>query len=230
VASSVDLESGRLYDWLKARAAEEWGAYVGHPFVRGLAQGTLPEASFRYYLGQDYLFLAHFARAYGLAVYKSATLSEMRQAAKSMVAILDVEMTLHVDYCAGWGLDEDRMQALPEDPATMAYTRYVLETGIAGDLLDLHVALAPCIVGYGEIGSRLAADSETRRDGNPYADWIEMYASEDYQDVVAGQIELLDRLFEARGGAGRLPGLARTFREATRLETAFWQMGLDAAR
>ena len=31
------------------------------------------------------------------------------------------------------------------------------ERGLAGALLDLHVALAPCVIGYGEIGVRLAA-------------------------------------------------------------------------
>jgi len=34
------------------------------------------------------------------------------------------------------------MKALPEAAETIAYTRYVLERGLSGDLLDLHVALA----------------------------------------------------------------------------------------
>ncbi len=48
----------------------DWLAYVDHEFVRGLADGSLPEPSFRHYLVQDYLFLIHFARAYALAAYK----------------------------------------------------------------------------------------------------------------------------------------------------------------
>ena len=61
----------------------------------------------------------------------------------------------------------------------MAYTRFVLERGLAGDLLDLQVALAPCLVGYGESGERLLADPATRRDGNPYDEWIAAYTSEE---------------------------------------------------
>ena len=34
----------------------------------------------------------------------------------------------------------------------LAYTRYVLEAGFSGDFLDLMAALAPCVLGYGEIG------------------------------------------------------------------------------
>lgn len=205
--------------------AEDWRAYVGHDFVRQLGQGTLPEACFRHYLGQDYLFLIHFARAYGLAVFKSDSLAEMRQAAAIVNGLLDVEMRLHVEFCAGWGLSETEMEALPEATATMAYTRYVLEKGLAGDSLDLYAALAPCVVGYGVIGTRLAVQGDLA--GNPYRAWIEMYAGEEYQEVAAGAVAQLDRLGQARLTEARFPDLARTFAQATRLEAAFWQMGLN---
>jgi thiaminase (transcriptional activator TenA) len=216
-----------LFDQLRQACRAEWQAYTHHPFVAGIADGSLPEACFRHYLGQDYLFLIHFARAYALAAYKADTLDDIRLAAGGLAAIIDVEMGLHVDYCAGWGLGEADMAALPEHSATMAYTRYVLEKGHAGDLLDLHVALAPCVVGYGEIGARLKRDGDTSA-ANPYAPWIEMYASDDYQAVAGDAAAALDRLMERRGGPGRIDSLVTTFRQATRLEVDFWQMGLDA--
>lgn len=218
-----------LFDTLKSACAAEWEAYTRHVFVRRLADGSLPEAAFRHYLQQDYLFLIHFARAYALAGYKSETLAELRAAAATMSALVDTEMKLHVAYCAEWGLSEADMEALPEDKANLAYTRFVLERGLAGDLLDLQVALAPCVVGYGEIGRTLADDPATKRDGNPYADWIAMYAGDEYQNVTADAVVALDALMDRRGGAGRLPALTETFRMATVLEADFWQMGLDAA-
>lgn len=209
--------------------AVEWDDYTNHAFVRGLADGSLPEAAFRHYLAQDYLFLIHFARAYGLAVYKSETLEDMRAAAGAISAIVDVEMDLHVKYCADWGLTEAEMATVPEDPACMAYTRFVLERGMAGDIMDLHTALSPCAVGYGVIGKKLADDPGTKREGNPYLSWIEMYSGAEYLDLVAGAISQLDRLSESRGGEARFDGLAKDFRAATVLESGFWQMGLDAA-
>lgn len=220
---------GRLFARLRRDCADEWEAYTGHPFLAGLADGTLPEVAFRHYLGQDYLFLIHFSRAYALAAYKSETLEDLRAAAATLTALLDVEMGLHVRYCADWGITEADMAALPEDTACMAYTRYVLEKGLSGDLLDLQVALAPCVVGYGEIGLRLAGDPATKREGNPYLDWIEMYSGAEYQEVALAALGTLDRLAAARGGDARYDSLCRTFREATRLEADFWQMGLDAA-
>jgi thiaminase/transcriptional activator TenA len=119
------------------------------------------------------------------------------------------------------------MAATPEDPANMAYTRYVLERGLAGDGLDLAVALAPCIVGYAEVAAFLLSSPDTILDDNPYREWIETYADEDYQDVAWGHASHLDRLMAARGGPGRIAALSKTFHDATRLEIGFWQMGVD---
>jgi len=222
------LDDLKLFPHLREAGSQAWSDYVEHEFVSGVADGTLPETAFRHYLGQDYLFLIHFARAYALAAYKAESLTEIRDAAAGMSAIVDTEMALHVAYCGAWGLNEGSMEALPEATATMAYTRYVLEKGGQGDLLDLYVALAPCVIGYGEIGARLSAESKTRREGNPYASWIEMYAGDEYQGVARAHGEALDRLWQSRAGGERLDALKRNFEQATRLEVDFWQMGLDA--
>ncbi len=219
-----------LFARLRAACLVDWRGYTEHEFVRRLADGSLPEACFRHYLGQDYLFLIQLARAYGLAVYKCDTLAEMRQTASTLAAIIDVEMGLHVEYCAGWGLGEEQMTALPESLATVAYSRFVLDKGASGDILDLQVALAPCIVGYAEIGLRLMGDPATRLEGNPYRGWIEMYAGEDYQEVARSAVEQLDRISAARSGPERFASLGATFATATRLEAAFWAMGLDPGR
>jgi thiaminase/transcriptional activator TenA len=218
-----------LFAALRRACAGSWSGYVSHPFVRGLASGTLPEACFRRYLVQDYLFLIHFARAYGLAAYKAETLADIRSAAAGLSAIVDQEIALHVGYCRSWGMSEAEMAGAEEAWATMAYTRYVLEAGCAGDLLDLQVALAPCVVGYAEIGKALAADPATAVEANPYSSWIEMYAGADYQGVAAAHVAQMDALFARRGSPGRMPGLVAHFDRATRLERGFWDMGLAAA-
>jgi thiaminase/transcriptional activator TenA len=221
---------GELFRRLVNAAGEDWPAYTGHEFVLALARGGLPEAAFRRYLVQDYLFLLHFARAWGLAVYKSDSLPEMRRAQALVAATLDVEIGLHVEYCRGWGLSEAEMAAEPEAPETIAYTRFVLDRGVAGDRLDLEVALAPCMIGYAEIAAQRSADPTTRRDGNPYREWLDMYAGPEYQGLARDCAAALDEQFARRGGEGRFPALAASFATATRLEADFWQMGLDAAR
>lgn len=220
-----------LFAALKAACPDDWAAYTGHGFVRRLGDGTLPEANFRHYLIQDYIFLMHFARAYALAVYKSESLADMRQAAGTLDALLNHEMSLHIKICAGWGLSEADIVAAPEATQNMAYTRFVLERGLAGDLLDLLTALAPCVLGYGEIGAALLADPASKLDGNPYRDWIETYAGSEYQEVAAASRDQLDRVAAERIGgdvtaSGRWPSLQKTFTAATRLEIGFWDMGM----
>ncbi|MET4386663.1 thiaminase [Bradyrhizobium sp. F1.4.3] len=132
-----------FFERLKTKASAEWRAYTEHPFTDGLADGSLPEAAFRHYLAQDYLFLIEFARAYALSVYKSPKLADMHEAAAGLAAILDVEMNLHVKLCAGWGLSPSDLEQTPPAVEMLAYTRYVLDAGMRGDLLALKVALGP---------------------------------------------------------------------------------------
>ncbi len=232
MASQSPAGPDSLFARLKATCAEDWAAFVGHEFTRRMSDGSLPEACYRHYLAQDYLFLVHFSRAYALAVYKSEELDDMRQAAATLDALLNTEMRLHVGSCARWGLSEADMLAVPEAPQNMAYTRFVLEKGVAGDLLDLLVALAPCVVGYAEIGLRLASEQSESKPDNPYREWIETYAGAEYQEGAGAALRQLDRVAARRLGAaaeqsGRWDSLSRTFRAATRLEVGFWDMGLE---
>lgn len=218
-----------LFDRLIAAAPEDWSAYVDHDFTRQMGNASLPLDCFRHFLTQDYLFLIHFARAYALAVYKGQNLADMRSAFDGLKAILDVEMDLHVRLCAGWGISPDQLEQAPEAKATMAYTRYVLETGLRGDLLDLHVALAPCIQGYAHIGKQLSSLPGALDPDNPYRDWITEYSGQAFQDVAAAGRKTMDQLAEHTMTGQRFPQLARIFAQACRLEADFWQMGLTRA-
>lgn len=226
---SINLNNGQettLFAKLKQRCSSEWKEYCTHEFVKQIAAGTLPKECFRHYLMQDYIFLIHFSRAWALAAYKSETLAEMQAAAETLNAHLNFEMDLHIKYCAGWGIAKEELLEVEEARANMAYTRYVLERGMAGDVLDLQVALAPCVIGYGEICKNLLRDPATKLAGNPYRDWIEMYGGAEYQGVAENAENNLEQLARARMGEKRLVSLVKTFRQATSLEIEFWEMGL----
>ncbi|MBX9595383.1 MAG: TenA family protein [Roseomonas sp.] len=219
---------GGLYRRLRDGCARDWVAYTWHPFVQGLSGGTLPLDAFRTYLIQDYLFLIHFARAKALAVFKAESIEAMREKTASIGAIL-AETSLHLTYCAEWGIPEAVVRGTPESAETVSYTRYVIDRGLAGDILDLEVALAPCTVGYAEVALRILADPNRRTDGNPYQSWIDSYGSPAYQAMARSAAARIDALGESHGGAARFRSLSATFSEAARLEARFWQQGLDAA-
>ena len=213
-----------LFDLLCRDTGSLWSDFVEHPFVAKLADGTLPSAAFRRYLVQDYLFLIQFVRANALAAYKSTSLADIESAAAGIAALL-AEMKMHVSFCAQWGLSEAQMAAEPEALETIAYTRHVFERGTAGDLLDLLVALAPCIQGYADIGRALASSANG---SNPYAEWIRTYAGREYQIAARDAKQALDKVGERLGASSRMVDLQTSFDTAVRLETAFWDMGLRA--
>ncbi|MCH2164838.1 MAG: thiaminase II [Marinovum sp.] len=207
-------------------AAPDWSAYTEHAFVEGLKDGSLPRENFLHYLRQDYVFLIHFSRAWALAAAKSETLAEMQAAAATVHALTHHEMPLHVKICANAGINAEELETTIESTANLAYTRYVLEAGYSGDFLDLMAALAPCVMGYGEIGAELSGS------GGPYNDWIETYGGDEYQELCESVGALIDQAILHRLGTDWTKGprfnqLNKRFATATRLEVDFWQMGLD---
>jgi thiaminase/transcriptional activator TenA len=82
------------------------------------------------------------------------------------------------------------------------------------------------MVGYGEIASWLNSRAETiRGQRNSYDAWIAMYESAEFQEAMQSEIRWLnERLADV--SPVRFDQLTRIFRDATRLEIDFWQMGL----
>ena len=217
---------GRSFALWRDACAGPWQAYTHHAFVQGLGDGTLPREGFLNYLRQDYVFLIHFARAWSLAVVKAGTLAEMQAASATVHGLLQDEMALHVGICEAAGIPRAALETTEEAPQNLAYTRYVLEVGYSGDFLDLLAALAPCVLGYGEIGARLIAQGGD----TPYRDWIETYGGADYQQMCRDTGALIDRAVADRLGPSpenlpRWRQLGHRFATATRLEAAFWGLG-----
>lgn len=222
---------GTSFNLWRASAPEAWRAYTQHAFVKGLGDGSLPQKAFLHYLVQDYVFLIHFSRAWALVVVKSETLDEMKIAAGTVDALVNGEMQLHVRICARHGISEQQLFDAAEEAENLAYTRYVLDAGFSGDILDLLTALAPCVLGYGEIGALLKPSASP---DNPYLEWIDTYADADYQTVCQNVGRMIDdvvarRLGDAPQSVPRWQSLCDQFAKATELEARFWDMGLRGA-
>lgn len=218
---------GRAFAALKMRSGEEWDAFTRHEFVRRLGDGTLPRDCYLHYLRQDYVFLIHFSRAWALAAVKAESIGEIKLAATILNGLINHEMALHVETCAGEGIAEPELAATAEELENLAYTRFALDAGLSGDFLDIMLALAPCVLGYGEVGLHLAA----ARSSDTYRPWIETYAGEEYQGLCRDLGQAMDAALTGRLGADyetlpRWRTLAQRFATATRLEASFWQMGM----
>ena len=213
---------------LRESNLSNWLLYTKHEFVQKLANDSLHENFFLNYLKQDYLFLIQFSKAWSLAILKSDNLEEMKIAASTVNELINFEMGLHISLCEKYGISKFDLENTEEENENIAYTRYVLELGYSGDFLDLLSALAPCVLGYGEIGINL-------KDSNPkismYRKWIETYSSSEYQNVCFNVGKLIDKSFKLRLGENytntyKWKKTNQIFKKATSLEVDFWNMAL----
>ena len=222
------MKYGEVFYNLRESNLSNWLIYTKHEFVQKLANDSLHENCFLNYLKQDYLFLIQFSKAWSLAILKSDNLEEMKIAASTVNELINFEMELHISLCEKYGISKFDLENTEEENENIAYTRYVLELGYSGDFLDLLSALAPCVLGYGEIGINL-------KDSNPkismYRKWIETYSSSEYQNVCFNVGKLIDKSFQLRLGQNytntyKWKKVNQIFKKATSLEVDFWNMAL----
>ena len=222
------MKYGEVFYNLRKSNFSNWLLYTKHEFVKKLSDGSLNKTYFLNYLKQDYLFLIQFSKAWSLAILKSDNLEEMKIAASTVNELINFEMGLHISLCEKYGISKFDLENTEEENENIAYTRYVLELGYSGDFLDLLSALAPCVLGYGEIGINL-------KDSNPkismYRKWIETYSSSEYQNVCFNVGKLIDKSFQLRLGENytntyKWKKANQIFKKATSLEVDFWNMAL----
>lgn len=206
---------------LRAAADEIWAAQHAHPFVRGIADGTLPVERFRHYIRQDYVYLVDYGRLMALGAARAPDLATMRRFAELTQGILVTEMDLHRALAAEWGVGEAELEREPASPTTRAYADFLLRTAALGDFAELLAALLPCMWGYAEIGARLAAEPEPGGGHPGYARWIATYAGEEFQRLAAWCRELTDRAGAGVDAAGRRR-MEAAFVQSSRWELAFW--------
>ena len=215
-----------MLNQLIKNAQPYWQQYVEHDFVKQLANGSLPAECFCHYLKQDYLYLFHYSRAFALAIFKAKNFNQMETPRKSLESICQ-EIQLHLDYCRQWGISEAEIFTIQESAACVAYTRYLLDCGATGGLAEIYAAITPCAVGYAQI-ARYITENYPRVANNPYQTWIDTYASEAFQQEAEETSDFLTALC-ADFTPTQQNHIQHIFTTATRMEIAFWQMGLDLA-
>ena len=131
-----------------------------HPFVKGIGDGTLLLDRFRFFMQQDYLFLIDYSRAVAIACAKSPDLDSMGHWAKLLDETLNSEMALHRSFCADFGITEEELAATQPSPATISYTKHLLDTAYSEGIAGIAAAMLPCQWGYGRCRSATGGESD----------------------------------------------------------------------
>jgi thiaminase/transcriptional activator TenA len=201
----------RLSERLWAENADLAAEALAHPFVRGIADGSLPEPRFAGYVAQDAFFLEAFARAYALGAARSPDRAGFEAFADLLQGVRE-ELRLHEGYAARWGIDLAAVEPLP---ATLSYTDFLLATAALGEVGLLVSAMTPCMRLYAHLGAALAGSA-----GGRYRDWIDTYSAPEFEELAATLERLLDRY------AVDTTAVHGAYRRAMRLEVAFFAAAL----
>ncbi len=162
-------------------------ACLRHPFIRGIADGSLSQRNFAWYVGQDYFYLHAFTRAYCIAAAKGVDW-DATKAFHALAAGAIEETDLHKRYASRWGVDLNEVK--PSAP-TRRYTDFLLATAWGYDTGVTAAALTPCMRLYAHLGQEVA--KECSRKDNPYIDWINSYSSQEFEALSQKLENLLDR-------------------------------------
>jgi thiaminase/transcriptional activator TenA len=196
-----------------------------HPFVRGIGDGTVNPARFRYYVRQDYLFLIEYARLLALACARAPDVETMTRFAELARDTLTTEMNLHREYAQAWGISTAELEAEQPASTTRAYTDFLLRTAALGDFGELVAALLPCMWGYSELACSLTERGHP--DHELYSRWIQMYASDEFAELTAWCRQLCDDTASPLGPQARTR-MRTAFLRSSRYELAFWEMAWRA--
>lgn len=161
-------------------------ACLAQPFVQGIGDGSLPRARFAWYIGQDAFYLQAFARAYTLAAAKAPDWDSFQELHQLAGGVLQ-ELQLHQGVAARWGL---RLDEITPSATTRRYIDFLLATAWSSETGVTIAAMTPCIRLYAWLGQQLATASSST---SAYQDWIQTYASAEFEALAAGLEKLLDR-------------------------------------
>jgi thiaminase/transcriptional activator TenA len=214
----------RFSNVLRQAADPLWRQSLEHPFVRGIADGTLPVERFARYVLNDSYYLSVFAQVQALAAAKAPDLATAGRLAYHAQATAEAEHQLHETFFGMLGIRRD--EAFLPAPAAYRYATHLLAVASQGSFGEILAAILPCYWLYWEIGERY---KHSRPNHPVYDRWIATYGDEWFAELVKEQIQRLDAVAQDASPAERMR-MQRHFLISSQYELEFWNIGWNMER
>jgi hydroxymethylpyrimidine/phosphomethylpyrimidine kinase len=208
---------GQFAAALRDAAAADLTAIYSLGFIRALADGSLPEHEFAYYLSQDALYLNGYSRVLARAAAIAPTEAEQLFWARSAQNCLEVESELHRTWLS------TRTADVTPGPVTKSYVDHLLAASVSGSYAVLVAAVLPCFWLYAEVGETLHAQflAAGAPESHPYAVWLRTYADEEFAAATRQAVAYTDAAARAASESER-DAMTRAFRQSARYEVDFF--------
>ncbi|RDV14561.1 thiaminase II [Pontibacter diazotrophicus] len=185
------------------------------PFIEELINGTLDQEKFKFYIAQDSLYLADFGRALSLVAARAHTTDHALEFMRFAEGAIVVEHALHAGYFQQLGIQKSTTIS----PACQHYTRYLLSTAALDQVEVAMAGLLPCFWIYKEVGDYIY--KQPQKENNPYQEWINTYAGEEFAGIVKRAINICDEA-ATKCTPAQQQEMTDAFVTACKLEWMFW--------
>jgi thiaminase (transcriptional activator TenA) len=206
-------------EMLRHGCADMWAKIHDHPFLREMADGTLPTSKFAFYVGQNLLFLPELAKAAAIGVAKATDEVTMRDFSEIVGNIMNLEIPKNRELLGE--VAPDGPAQLTMAPANLAYTRHLITVAYEGGAANILASFTPCSWSYGELGRAYAPKRPI--DQPAYDRWFEFFSGAEYWETLEAGKSRLDRLCADLGEA-EMRRVSDIFHVSTQLEYLFWDM------
>lgn len=213
------LAAASLTDQMWAEAKPVYEATLRHAYLRGLADGSLPKASFQFYLVEDAKYLRAFSESLRVLAGKAPRPEWATTLRKHATEAVEAESQLHKSLLASYGVQKADG---PMAPTNYAYSNHLRRTVLEGSFAEGLAALLPCYWIYFEVGRELVKRGSKDKD---YQRWINQYASEDYGATVRQVLDMMNAE-AARLTPAQKHRAIELFSLSARYEFLFWDMAL----
>lgn len=210
----------RFSEELRERTKDSWDKSVNHPFVKDIAKGDLPLETFKNYIMQDIYYLKHYGKVHAFAAAHADDFSVSASLAEKAKTTAEAELTVHKEHAEILNITDEDIKNFKPAPTAYAYTSHLYRASLSGSLAQIIAAILPCYWLYADIGMKY-------KDENPdeeiYRNWIQMYASDWFQESTQEMIDLMDELAD-KAGEDERKKIIEQFVIAKNYELAFWEM------
>jgi thiaminase/transcriptional activator TenA len=215
--SSFDSKQSSIFNQMQNNVISIMHKINNHPFNQELAQGILPKQKFIFYIKQDALYLSYFAKALALTASRISDSKHFKQFIDFVNDCINAEQMLHAEYLNKFlttiSLDNE------QSPACFTYCNYLLKMTTLASIEEAVASLLPCFWIYSKVGKYIA--STQNKNNNQYQDWINLYASEEFESAVNAAINITNELGTVASDSIKTKMLLAFYKSAE-LEWMFW--------